>query len=55
MSKRPESVAIISMAQQAVPNGIGQRDDLRAQLIIFDSVVVITLSPSPVSSPIDHL
>src|ERR1044072_2881128 len=32
MSKRPAPVAIISIAQQASPNVIGQRADLRAQL-----------------------
>src|SRR5207237_3345452 len=32
MSKRPAPVAIISIAQQARPNVIGQMADLRAQL-----------------------
>jgi hypothetical protein len=34
MSKRPAPVAIISMAQQASPNVIGHKADLRAQFTV---------------------
>jgi hypothetical protein len=52
MSNRPESVAIISIAQQAVPKGIGHSELFRAQLIILSSVVEMTFSPRFVSKPI---
>jgi hypothetical protein len=39
-------VAIISIAQQARPNVMGQMLDCRAQLIALSTVVVITLSCS---------
>src|SRR5262249_41218614 len=41
MSKREAPVAIISIAQQANPNVIGQRADLRAQLNTKSTVVVM--------------
>src|SRR5215813_10407076 len=41
MSKRDAPVAIISMAQQARPNVIGHRADLRAQLKTKSTVVVM--------------
>src|SRR5215467_8493436 len=41
MSKREAPVAIISIAQQAKPNVIGQRADLRAQLNTKSTVVVM--------------
>src|SRR5574337_1496716 len=41
-SKREAPVAIISIAQQARPKVIGQGDDLRAQLKIHSTVVVMT-------------
>src|SRR5262249_3305606 len=41
ISNREAPVAIISMAQQARPNVIGQRADLRAQLIKSSTVVVM--------------
>src|SRR5215471_144083 len=41
MSKREAPVAIISIAQQARPNVIGQRADFRAQLNTKSTVVVI--------------
>src|SRR5215831_3266792 len=41
MSKREAPVAIISIAQQARPNVIGQRADLRAQLKTKSTVVVM--------------
>src|SRR5215831_16470037 len=41
ISKREAPVAIISIAQQAKPNVIGQRADLRAQLNTKSTVVVI--------------
>src|SRR5206468_12187468 len=41
MSKRDAPVAIISIAQQANPNVIGQRADLRAQLNTKSTVVVM--------------
>src|SRR3712207_3210221 len=44
MSYRDETVAIISMAQQASPNVIGHREDLRAQLVKASRVVVITFA-----------
>ena len=44
MSYRGPAVAISSMAQQAVPSGIGQRELRRAQLTMSSSRV--TKSPS---------
>jgi hypothetical protein len=44
MSYRLAPVAIISIAQQASPNVIGQMLDWRAQLIACSMVVVITPS-----------
>ena len=44
MSKRLAPAAIISMAQQARPNVIGQMLDCRAQLIACSTVVVMTFS-----------
>jgi hypothetical protein len=41
-----------SMAQQAVPNGMGHSDPLRAQFARLLTVVVTMLSPSLVSIPI---
>jgi hypothetical protein len=50
-SKRDAPVAIISMAQQARPNVIGHKADLRAQLNTKSTVVVIIpLDDSTVSS-----
>jgi hypothetical protein len=43
MSKRDEDAAISSMAQQASPIGIGQRELLRIQLIAASSCVKMTL------------
>src|SRR5689334_14607821 len=43
MSNRLAAVAMYSMAQQAVPNGIGQSELLRAQLVRKSSRVVIQL------------
>src|ERR1019366_8210150 len=42
ISKREALIDIISMAQQARPNAIGQIEFLRPQLITLSSVVVIT-------------
>src|SRR5580693_10496180 len=42
ISKREALIDIISMAQQANPNAIGQMEFLRPQLITLSSVVVIT-------------
>ena len=44
MSKRLAPAAIISIAQQARPNVIGQMLDWRAQLIACSTVVVMTFS-----------
>ena len=44
MSNRGPPAAIISMAQQASPNPIGQMDDSRAQLSTRSTVVVMMLS-----------
>ena len=44
MSKRLAPAAIISIAQQARPNVIGQMLDCRAQLIACSTVVVMTFS-----------
>src|SRR6185312_10581626 len=43
MSNRLAAVAMYSMAQHAVPNGIGQSELLRAQLVRKSSRVVIQL------------
>ena len=43
MSKRALAAAISSMAQQAKPIGIGQREFLRIQFIAASIVVKITL------------
>src|SRR5665647_1965551 len=53
-SKRAAPVAIISIAQQAKPKVIGQRERDRDQLTNLSSEVVMTLSPS-VSTPIRAL
>src|SRR6266550_4544162 len=51
MSKRDAPVAIISIAQQARPNVIGQSADLRAQLKTKSTVVeMIPLEDSTISS-----
>src|SRR6266550_1454342 len=51
MSKRDAPVAIISIAQQASPNVMGQRADLRDQLKTKSTVVVIMpLDDSTISS-----
>src|SRR5580704_2611579 len=51
MSKRDPIIDIISMAQQANPNDIGQIEFLRPQLMALSSVVVIMPSePSTTSS-----
>ena len=42
MSNREAPVAIISMAQQAKPKVMGQREDFRAQLKTESAVVVMT-------------
>ena len=42
ISKREALIDIISMAQQARPNAIGQMEFLRPQLITLSRVVVIT-------------
>src|SRR6202163_2886234 len=44
MSKRDADAAIISMAQQARPNPMGQMDDSRAQFRIRSMLVVMKLS-----------
>jgi hypothetical protein len=41
-------MAIISMAQQASPNVIGQIDDFRAQFTTLSKVVVTTPAPNSV-------
>jgi hypothetical protein len=47
MSYRDETAAIISIAQQASPNVIGQSDPFLAQLTAFSSdSVMMPLSPS---------
>ena len=43
MSKRLAAVAMYSMAQQAVPNGMGQSELLRAQLVRKSRRVVTQL------------
>src|ERR1041384_2898947 len=49
-SNRPAAVAMNSMAQQAVPNGIGQSEFERAQLVRKSSVVVTKFGDTPDSS-----
>src|SRR6267154_2306536 len=52
MSNRDADIDIISMAQQARPNDIGQIEFLRAQLIALERVVVkIPSAPRPCSRP----
>src|SRR6476646_1092141 len=54
MSKRLAAVAMYSMAQQAVPNGIGHKEFERAQLVRKSSRVVTQLgdiSDTTVASP----
>ena len=50
MSNRDADVAIISMAQQANPNPIGQSEDWRAQLSTLSRLVVMKLSSNRCSS-----
>src|SRR5438876_12224756 len=50
ISKREADIDIISIAQQARPNDIGQIEFLRAQLIAAPSLVVMRLSESTPSS-----
>src|SRR6476620_3682745 len=50
MSNRDADIDIISIAQQAKPNDIGQIEFLRAQLIAFPSEVVRIPSESRLSS-----
>src|SRR6476660_7204124 len=49
-SKRASMTAIISIAQQARPNCIGQIEERRAQLITESTVVVRTLSSKRLST-----
>src|SRR5437899_3350922 len=49
-SNRPAAVAMNSMAQQAVPKGIGQSEFDRAQLVRKSSVVVTKFGETPDSS-----
>jgi hypothetical protein len=42
MSYRDETAAIISMAQQASPKVMGQREPFLAQFTAFSTVVVMT-------------
>src|SRR5438105_2381331 len=51
ISKRDADIDIISIAQQAKPNDIGQIEFLRAQLIALDRVVVKIPSDPRSSSP----
>src|SRR5690349_24866699 len=44
ISKREALIDIISMAQQASPNDIGQMEFLRAQLMAWSSLVMTTPS-----------
>src|SRR5512140_696135 len=56
MSWRLSTTAIISMAQQARPNDIGQMELLRAQLMTSSTVVVKTFSGREFSiKPTRHL
>src|SRR5712671_5740913 len=50
ISKREADIDIISMAQQAKPNDMGQMEFLRAQLMALPSVVVTIPSESRLSS-----
>src|SRR5437764_10077830 len=50
MSNREADIDIISMAQQAKPNDIGQMEFLRAQLMALPSVVVTMPSDSTLAS-----
>src|SRR5690606_7330179 len=50
MSNRDAAVAMYSMAQQAVPNGIGQSELDRAQLARKSSRVVTKLGETPLST-----
>src|SRR5215471_4303397 len=50
-SNRASMTAIISIAQQASPNCIGQIEERRAQLMTESTVVVKTLSSKRLSSP----
>ena len=64
MSNRLAAVAMYSMAQQAVPNGIGQSELARAQLVRKSSRVVtqlgeidetvVTSSPAVLGGGIDQ-
>src|ERR1039458_5721013 len=48
MSNRAALMDIISMAQQARPNDIGHKEDLRAQLMALSSeVAIIPSQPAP--------
>jgi hypothetical protein len=47
ISNRDALVAIISIAQQASPNVIGQSEFFRAQLIAWSALVSIKLSARP--------
>src|ERR1043165_9369615 len=49
-SNRPAAVAMNSIAQQAVPNGIGQSELHRAQLVRKSRVVVTKFGDTPDSS-----
>src|SRR5262250_313570 len=49
-SCRASMTAIISIAQQARPNCIGQIEERRAQLMTESTVVVSTLSPKRLST-----
>src|SRR5512132_746062 len=49
-SCRASMTAIISIAQQASPNCIGQIEERRAQLMTESTVVVTTLSPKRLST-----
>src|ERR1700722_5539116 len=52
ISKREALIDIISIAQQARPNAIGQIEFLRPQLITLSSVVVITPARSAACSTV---
>src|SRR5580700_12283791 len=52
MSKREALIDIISIAQHARPNAIGQIEFLRPQLITLSSVVVITPARSAACSTV---
>ena len=55
MSKRDALIDIISIAQQARPNAIGQMEFLRAQLITLSSVVVMTPAASACCSTVSDI